>query len=124
MQSDTIWSVEKRTVFCRFSGPINWDAFDTTLEAVCATLDEQSQPIQLVLDMRDVESFDMDAIHHLRRTAQVAAQPCIAHIAVVIRGAYLLTMFNVFLRLYTPIAHKFRLVSSPDEAFDPQVGVA
>lgn len=116
MNVDIRWENEEQTVIrYTYSGEWSWEEFYKILEKRTPEdrLDSRST---VLVDFRGINRFPSDAILHLKRAANLAGETRV-QVIVIANSASLITLYNLFIRVYASIGKRFRLVRNDEEAY-------
>lgn|GEM_PF-2805133 len=116
MKIDVRWENDARTVIrYTYSGNWDWDDFYNTLERSDKDV-QQAEKFSVIVDFRDVTRFPSDAVLHLKRAATMVNEKH-EQIILITNNSSLATLFNMFIKLYSRVGKRLRLVTSDEEAY-------
>jgi hypothetical protein len=116
MNVEIRWENEERTVIrYTYSGDWNWEQFYTVLETRLQE-DKLDSRATVLVDFRGITKFPSDMILHLKRAAALAGETQVL-VVVIANSASLITLYNLFVRVYSQIGKRFRLVRNDEEAY-------
>ncbi len=115
MKAEVRWVNEARSVlYCSFSGEWDWKVFYETIEQ--PTLFNEPNSPCLVVDLRGIERMPIDAVLHLKRATQLVSK-VEGMVVLIATSVTVVTMYQMLMMVYKPLAAKMRLVSSEAEAY-------
>lgn len=116
MNVEIRWENEERTVIrYTYSGDWNWEQFYTVLETRLHE-DKLDSRATVLVDFRGITRLPSDMILHLKRAAALAGETQVL-VIVIANSAALVTLYNLFVRVYSQIGKRFRLVRNDEEAY-------
>lgn len=116
MNVDIRWENDAKTIIRHtYSGEWDWKDFYDTLAQRSLEL-QAGAGVTLFIDLRGIPHFPSDMIFQLRDAAKLA-EVTDELIIVISNNAALITLFNVFIRVYSRIGKRLRLVKNDDEAY-------
>lgn len=116
MNVDIRWENEERTLIrYTYSGDWNWEQFYKVLETRLEE-DKLDSRAAVLVDFRGINKFPSDAILHLKRAAALAGETQVL-VIVIANSASLITLYNLFVRIYSQIGKRFRLARNDAEAY-------
>ncbi len=116
MNVDIRWENDDRTLIrYTYSGDWDWDEFYGILERRLPE-DRLDSSSTVLVDFRTINRFPSDAILHLKRAAKLADDTQV-QVIVIANSAALVTIYNLFIRVYSSIGKRFRLVRNDEEAY-------
>lgn len=116
MNIKTGWEDDAKTIMrYSYSGDWDWDKFYKHLEWRDPHTPTDGSVIMLI-DFRGVTRFPSDAILHLKRAAKMAEE---THelIILICDSPALMTLFNLFIKMYSSVGKRFRLVTDDEGAY-------
>lgn len=116
MNVERRWENEEQTVIrYTYSGDWNWEQFYGVLETGMQE-DKLDSRATVLVDFRGINKFPSDAILHLKRAAALAGETQV-QVIVIANSAALITLYNLFVRVYSNIGKRFRIVRNDAEAY-------
>lgn len=116
MNVDIRWDNAAKTIVrYTLSGEWNWNDFYTALAQRPPELKAGSSTT-ILIDFRAVPRFPSDMISHLRDAAKVA-EPASGLIILISNHTTVTTLFNLFVRIYSTVGKRLRLVNNDEEAY-------
>jgi anti-anti-sigma regulatory factor len=110
------WEDDAKTVVrYTYSGNWNWDDFYRILEWRDEDL-LHAEKFSVIVDFRDVTRFPSDAVLHLKRAATMVNEKH-EQIILITNSSSLATLFNMFIKLYSRVGQRLRLVTRVEEAY-------
>jgi anti-anti-sigma regulatory factor len=113
---DIRWENDAKTIIRHtYSGKWDWKDFYTALEHRSPDL-QASTGVKTLIDLREVSHFPSDTILHLRDAAK-QTKATDGLIVVISNNSALMTLFHVFIRVYSRIGKRLRLVTNEEAAY-------